>query len=708
MEKYIGVLSMCIISGVFAALVHMLLTERTKKNFRIKYIFFYAVVFYGAMSVIKALMGEGKETLFSSFHDIEPATYIHYGIPLTVMVIVLPILIKLILMDEKRQLFINLFLSTFSFIIGLEFLIWGIIDTYNYIIICVVTLLTALGFVFFHTKAPEFYEKNTFKDRLTFILPIILLWTVTVLIFEPNQLLLNNLEEFSIPYWDFLGIMSIQGGILIVVYTLIGVFVLSKSQLRAFGTVIFGITVGGYVQGNFLNGEMLLMDGTVQTWTNLQKWINSIIWFAIIVAAIFMNYNVKHKKICKRIVQVVCGYICLMQLLSLVFIIATTKFPDEETEFVLTSDKMLELDEENNVIVFVLDWFDRQIMNDIEEQSPDFTQKLKDFTDYTNTTSCYPFTSLSIPYLLTGIEWEYGMEAAEYCEYAYQNSHLLDDMEHQDYSIGIYTDSVYIGDCAKHKLLNYSDEIIKKLSFKKAFYVMNDTSKYKMAPFAAKQFYFYTTDDIDEIVANDGEYSINNDIIFHNALQKNKLSFDTTKDYSGAFRFYHLKGAHPLFTMNDEFEEVKENGTQLSQSRGALKIVYEYIDEMKKLGIYDNATIIITADHGQNRNVMRKSEISTDYDMTSTPILFVKLPSQHNEEGPVKSMAPVSHTDFMATVMEAAGGEARKYGRTFSQIEVNENRERIFVRVWPPDKRYERYIINGDANNPEFWTKVED
>jgi len=708
MEKYMFVFAVCIILGVFDALAHMLLIDHTKKNFNIKNVYFYAITFYGAMSVVKALTGDGKKTLFSAFSDIENATYIHYGMLLAVMAVLLPFLVKLIFREKIRQLFIDQFLSVFSFVIGIEFFLSGIISSYNFVMVCIVALLISLASVFLSKKQPQFCEKSRIKDRLLFILPVILLWTITVLIFEPNQLLLHNLEEFSIPYLSFLGIMIAQSAILLIIYTLIGVFILSERQLKAFGTIIFGITVAGYIQGNFLNGEMLLMDGTVQTWSSLQKLINGILWIVIIAVAVFINYNVRHRNICKKIVQIVCVYICLMQILSLVFMIITTEFPDEESEFVLTADKMLTLHEENNVIVFVLDWFDRQIMDDIVEQSPDFTDKLKDFTDYRNTTSCYSYTSLSVPYLLTGVEWEYGMEAAEYCEYAYNKSSLLDDIEDYNYSLGVYTDSIYVGNTAKQKLLNYSDEIIKQLGFKKAFYVMNDTSKYKMAPFAAKQFYFYTTDDIEDIVVNDGEYSINNDIIFHNELQKNKLSIDDSEHYSGAFRFYHLKGAHPLFTMNDEFEEVTENGTQLSQSRGALKIVYEYIDDLKRLGVYDNATIIITADHGQNKNIMRNSELETDYDMTSTPILFVKLPNEQHEEGPQKSTAPVSHTEFAATIINAVGGDAQKYGRTFAQIALNENRERIFTRVWAPDKNYEKYIINGDANDAASWLLVDE
>lgn len=706
MEMYVGVTALCIVSGMLAAVMHKRLADNDKLC--IKNIYFYGIISYGIMSFVKMLLGFGERTLFSSFNKIERGTYLHYGLPLIIISLILPVVIRGVWGKDNRNVFLKYFGSIFSFIAGILFLGTGVITNYHCVIICICSLIFSVIVLFVNRGNAEFHEKEKKKEKVQFILPIILLWTITVLIFEPNQLLLHNLEEFSIPYFDFFSIMLVESAVMTVIYVLIGVYVLSDWQLKAFGTIIFGVSVAGYIQGNFLNGEMLVMDGTVQVWSSSQKVINGIVWLVIIAAAVFLNYNVRYKNICRKIVQGVCIYICLIQILSLTFMIITTRFPDEENEFVLTTNHMLELDADNNVVVFVLDYFDRQIMDDILEQDPKFVKELKDFTDYTDTTSCYAYTALSIPYLLTGVAWEYGMQAADYCEYAYENSSFLSDIENQNYSMGIYTGSAYIGNFVKNRLLNYSNDITKTLGYKKAFYVMNSTSKYKMAPFAAKQFYFYTTDDIAEIVVNDGEYSINNDIIFHNELQKNKLSIDTSDNYAGAFRFYHLKGAHPLFTMNEEFEEVKENGTQLSQSRGALKIVYEYINEMKKLGVYDNATIIITADHGQNRSVMRESYLDTDYDMTSTPILFVKLPNEQHEKKPVSSIAPVSHTEFGATVMEAIGGDAQKYGRTFSQIGLHENRERMFTYVVPPEKNYRRYIINGNSNDPISWRELED
>lgn len=706
MEQYAGVIALCIVPGILAAFVHKKCAEYNE--FDIKNIYYYSIINCCVMSFLKMALGDGGRTIFSSFHLIEGKTYLHYGVPLVILAFILPMMISRILGNHKRNELLKHFGSTFSFLVGIVFLGIGEITNIHCVIIAICSLVFSVIVLFFGKEAVKFSVTETKKERIGFLLPIILLWTVTVLIFEPNQLLLHNLEEFTIPYVDFFCIMLVESIILAVIYMLMGVFILSDRQFKAFGTIIFGVCVAGYIQGNFLNGDMLLMDGTVQTWTNVQKIMNSILWIAMIAVAFFINYNGRHRTACKRIVQCVCIYISLMQVLSLIFMIVTTEFPKKENEFVLTTTGMLELNQKNNVVVFVLDWFDRQIMDDILEQDPQFTDNLKDFTDYTNTTSCYAYTSLAVPYLLTGVEWEYGMDAKTYCDYAYENSSLLHDIQNENYSIGIYTGSEYVGTSVNNMILNYSNVFTQTLGYKKAFDVMNNTSKYKMAPFAAKQLYFYTTDDIRQIVINSGEYSIDNDIIFHDELSRNKLSVDDSDAYNGAFRFYHLKGAHPLFTMNEAFEEVKENGTQLSQSRGAIKLVYQYIEEMKKLGVYDSATIIITADHGQNRSVMKKTEIAGSYGMTSTPILYVKLSGEHHENGPKTSTAPVSHTEFMATVAQAVGADERNYGRTFAQVPENEERNREFTYVMLPDKKYKKYVIRGDANDAADWILVEE
>ena len=98
-----------------------------------------------------------------------------------------------------------------------------------------------------------------------------------------------------------------------------------------------------------------------------------------------------------------------------------------------------------------------------------------------------------------------------------------------------------------------------------------------------------------------------------------------------------------------------DNSTLDQQAKGSMKIVEEYIKQLKELGQYDNTTIIITADHGYWYFIDRPLE------ETTSPYMLVK-PAQSAEldAEPFKvSTAPVSHMDFPATVLKAMGAEQR-------------------------------------------------
>lgn len=181
-------------------------------------------------------------------------------------------------------------------------------------------------------------------------------------------------------------------------------------------------------------------------------------------------------------------------------------------------------------------------------------------------------------------------------------------------------------------------------------------------------------------------------------------------NYDGAFRFYHLKGAHPSFNMDENCREAGSDRNRISQSKGSMKIVYEYMQEMKKLGVYDDATIIITADHGQNdTNIGEQSADPAIYDLTASPILYVKLPNEHNDR--VKySNAPVSHTEFAATIINAVGANPDLYGRMFSQISEEESRERLYDFCGKNNRNTinQEWKISGDVNDIASWNLMEE
>ena len=129
---------------------------------------------------------------------------------------------------------------------------------------------------------------------------------------------------------------------------------------------------------------------------------------------------------------------------------------------------------------------------------------------------------------------------------------------------------------------------------------------------------------------------------------------------------------------------------------------------IKRKGLYDEATIIVTADHGQNYFARGYEDLllECDFDNTSRPILFVKKSYQTNDNGLNISMAPVSHTQIGATIMEAVCGDTLGYGETVDDIEEDRQYEREFTTFRVDEEPYANYVINGYAGEWNNWSVV--
>jgi hypothetical protein len=140
----------------------------------------------------------------------------------------------------------------------------------------------------------------------------------------------------------------------------------------------------------------------------------------------------------------------------------------------------------------------------------------------------------------------------------------------------------------------------------------------------------------------------------------------------------------------------------VSQGKGSLKIVYEYLRQLKELGKYDDATIIITADHG---NIAYYDAENDRPSVTCMPIMMVKEPYQSNPSL-VISDAPVSQAEIMPTVLKNVGAEYDGMGRTFSEISEYEDRVRYYrgITLDGVEKLFE---VSGDASDINNWGVAE-
>lgn len=154
----------------------------------------------------------------------------------------------------------------------------------------------------------------------------------------------------------------------------------------------------------------------------------------------------------------------------------------------------------------------------------------------------------------------------------------------------------------------------------------------------------------------------------------------------------------------DEDGNRVENGASLPAIRGDFRMIYSYIDEMRRLGVYEDSTIVITGDHPSARD---DGEIPTQPRITS---LFVKQ-SGRSDEPLEYSHAQVCQDNLIATLVKSAGIKTENdYGRSYFEIGEGENvtRHHNFELYDDGDTRIIDFAVTGKGSDFSNWKIVSD
>ena len=202
-----------------------------------------------------------------------------------------------------------------------------------------------------------------------------------------------------------------------------------------------------------------------------------------------------------------------------------------------------------------------------------------------------------------------------------------------------------------------------------------EMAAYRYLPHAFKQYFSMSSTDFANIVTSKtvGSEVVLNKHKFYKQLVKGGLQTD--QDCGKLLIVQHLRGTHAPYTLSENATYL--SGATLTQTAmGNFRIVKEYLDQLKELGLYDDATIIITSDHGDKDNNMQV-------------IYFMKQPGESHEKM-ATNKAPVSHIDFQGTLLQAVGADASALGRTT-------------IYDWSEDDERERTVMcnSMDKNYPK-------
>ena len=487
----------------------------------------------------------------------------------------------------------------------------------------------------------------------------------------------------------------------------------SITRGRAFDVVIAVIVALGlccYVQAMFLNNSLPIADGHALDLSSYKTItvISAILWAVVIVGSLALNrYKVR---LWRAASMGLCFFLIIVQGVGVIGAIASPS--THPKDIVVTEEGLFDVGSRGNVVVFVLDTFDTQEVDRLLIEEPGLFGEFTGFTYFRNSVGSMVPTRYGIPFLLTGVLPDDSQGFNEFIDSWYTSSTLLPDLADAGYDIGVYSDSIessYLGmrdiegiEFVAEYASNVQDQGAITLDPLGTLFVLDKVALYRDVPWLLKPLFWFYTDDVNSGAiskdkADATPYAID-DAAYSEELFSRGLSADTVEN---AFRFIHLNGAHIPYVIGKDGHENPVGSTLDDQSIGSIAIVDEYLRQMKKLGVYDDATIIVTADHG-------------DWYLTSdelrgptTPVLLVK-PAESNEEAaaPLKvSMVPTGHLDYAATLVDAVGGDSSAYGPTVFEVQEGPRLRYYWMTTSSgyDDQELKEYVIDGSVLDFDNW-----
>ena len=130
--------------------------------------------------------------------------------------------------------------------------------------------------------------------------------------------------------------------------------------------------------------------------------------------------------------------------------------------------------------------------------------------------------------------------------------------------------------------------------------------------------------------------------------------------------FQHIHGMHiPYISIHNNFVEPRADIDMNIAQEGCMEIFTNYISQLKEIGVYDNSTIILTADHGMPSSI----------DIGS-PIMLVKPQSRTSDRLVINSAPGNLQTDLLPTILDSIGLEHKPLEYSLMEIDEDMQRER--------------------------------
>lgn len=544
-------------------------------------------------------------------------------------------------------------------------------------------------------------DKRSFRKRLVLAGSAMAAACFTFIFFGPVEMVAFSGDFLSYSYKDILGLMAV-GALLAFVGGTVVISLLKGKLFNYVVTFISAATIGGYLQALAFNGNLGSLNGDPISWDLMkgELLVNLFVWAVVFLAAYVILYF--SRDLWKKVVVFSSVLLVAMQAVPMIGIMSGAYEDTEESavsELVLSEKGIYEFSAEDNILVFVLDRMDFDYIESVLEEDPSILDGLEGFTGYSNAISKYARTKPALNHILTGTDLPaYTIPDDEYMKnsWTYGGTNLLQELTTQGYSVELYatiqdlfSDPEFVTNYVSNIAASNSD-INPVMMLRKMLYL----SAYRYLPVSMKPFFWADTNFYNSEIFVDSEAYELDDAKYAPGFQNS-----TAARKEKCFKFYHFNGPHPPFVLNADGTRSSNQTTLEEQMIGSLNNLYAIFDKLKELNLYENATIIITADHGDA--VYDEAPLTK-----ATRIGLFYKPAGSAETPLTWSSAPVSTENIPATIMKAAGNDETAYGIALDDVAEDADIVREYyksVNEGKPEAAVYKYEVSGDASELKHW-----
>lgn len=464
-----------------------------------------------------------------------------------------------------------------------------------------------------------------------------IIFAFMLFIFAPFEIYLSNKGYFFFDGSEMLGYCALAFAFCFCLCVLV-LSVCKKISDKLY-RIIYGMFCGGtialYLQGNWDLTDYGAWNGSEIEWSNFftQKIVFIVVFFVLIIACAIISFC-KYSSFYK-FSKGFSFFLGLVLVITLATLLLTNGGLKKDKEYIASTVDELQLSQNSNFIILVLDAYDSQAFDSILNQDNCYREMFRDFTYYPDALAAYSSTDMSVPLIITGLDYKNDQLFGDYLDRGYESSRLMNWLDKNGWEKDIYFDGLMPQGSNGFGINN--NKLLKRVvSDRKALMnYMYTMVLFRYMPQPIKNhFYFYADNikgNLNSVVGDYDPYVADNFALF------NEIDNITADKLNGVFQYIHVDGAHEPFNISTDFEIEDYETSYENECQGILKLVDRFLRALEAKAIYDNSVVIIMADHGY-------------YDERQNPLFMVKGLDEHHDL--IVSETPMSYHDLQNSYID--------------------------------------------------------